>query len=146
VLLHAGPDVGTVYATDVPLLVASSSLANHDALASSILVHLNAVTTQTYVGLYAYNRNGAAGANSIFANGFGVEIGAAGPWVSGSSNSTYTAHPFEDGITRDAATVRGWELAGGQPSTIPVVVDGEPLDAALQTGIETHGEGIYAFS
>lgn len=40
-MLHGGADEGTEYAADPPIVVASQSLANHDAVASSILVTLN---------------------------------------------------------------------------------------------------------
>lgn len=144
ILLHGGPDEGTALRTDVPVLVASNRLANHDAVASSMLVHFNAVTPQTYNGLYVYNRTSAASANGVFAGGFGVETGDAGAWVSGSPSTRYTAHAFEAGITRDVATTRGWELSGGRPTHINVIPAGRTIDPALRDAIEAHGEGLYA--
>jgi hypothetical protein len=90
----------------------------------------------------------AAFANSAFANGAGVVGTAAtqaGPWQSGSPASSYTAHPFEQGITKDRAIARGWELTGGKPSSIDVTLDGETLDPMLKSSLVTHGEGLYNF-
>jgi hypothetical protein len=84
--------------------------------------------------------------NAFFANGAGVPTGDAGPWASGSTQTMFTAHNFEAGVTKDRAIARGWELSGGKPMSISVVLDGAPLDASLKSGLMTHGEGLYVFS
>jgi uncharacterized protein (DUF362 family) len=146
ILLHGGPDTGTNYALDPVMVTASSSMANHDAVASSVLVTLNKNVTRVDPGTMTYNASSAPSNNAFFAGGAGVVTGAAGPWTSGSSRTMYTAHPFEMGVSKDRALMRGWELGGGKPSSIKVVVDGEPLDEMLKTGLTTHGEGLYEFA
>ena len=77
-----------------------------------------------------YNPDFAVFANSSFANGFGVsgtDPSQAGPWQSGASAASYSVHSFEDGITQDRATRRGWELSGGQPGSIAVMFDGSEM-------------------
>lgn len=142
--LHGGPDVGTVYDMSPALVLASTSLANHDAVAASLLITLGAMVPVSGGGM-TYNTSFAAIANGAFAGGFGVGTGDAGPWVSESTASSYVAHPFADGITKDRAVQRGWSLSGGQPESIAVVQHGESLEDAVKTAVETHGEGLYAF-
>lgn len=144
VLLKGGPDTGTNYALKPVMVTASSSMANHDAVACSVLVTLNKTVMMTSAGSMTYNPSSAPQNNAFFANGAGVPTGAAGPWTSGSMQTMYTAHKFEDGITKDRAITRGWQLTGGTPKTIQVVQDGSALDATLKSGLMTHGEGIYA--
>jgi hypothetical protein len=67
-----------------------------------------------------YNRSSAPQNNAFFASGVGVVTGDAGPWTSGSTSSMYTAHPFEDGVSKDRAITRGWALSGGKPMSIQV--------------------------
>ncbi|MFI5309447.1 MAG: DUF362 domain-containing protein, partial [Polyangiales bacterium] len=146
-LLHGGPDMGTIYALDPAIVVASTALPNHDSVACSLLVTLQNQVPATGGGM-TYTAGFAAFANSAFANGAGVVGTAAtqaGPWQSGSPASSYTAHPFEQGITKDRAITRGWELTGGKPSSIDVTLDGETLDPMLKSSLVTHGEGLYNF-
>ena len=72
-----------------------------------------------------------------------MATGGAGAWRSQAPSTSYSAHPFEQGITRDRAIARGWALSGGQPERIEVVRDGKRLEESLQSAIETHGEGLY---
>jgi uncharacterized protein (DUF362 family) len=143
ILLHGGPDTGTVYALDPVMVTASTSMANHDAVASSVLVTLNKNVTKVDPGTMTYNPSSAPQNNAYFANGAGVVTGAAGPWTSGSSQTMYTAHPFEMGVSKDRAITRGWALSGGKPMSIQVVVDGAQPDDMLKAGLMTHGEGLY---
>jgi hypothetical protein len=144
VQLHGGPDVGTVYAMSPTLVLASSSLANHDAVGASLLMTLGAMVTPEAGGM-TYNSGFASLFNTAFAGGTGVGTGDAGPWISESESSVYIAHPFADGITKDRAVQRGWSLSGGQPDSIAIVQDGATLEDSVKTGVETHGEGLYAF-
>lgn len=144
VLLHGGPDVGTVYGMSPTLVVASERLANHDALGASILVSLQKQVPRTASAM-DYTASFAPLANRAFAGGIQVATGEAGAWRSQAPSTSYVAHPFEQGITRDRAIARGWELSGGQPERIEVIAGGQPLDERLQSSIETHGEGLYEF-
>jgi uncharacterized protein (DUF362 family) len=144
-LLHGGPDTGTIYALDPGLVVASSDLANHDALVCSIMVTLSKSVAST-AGLTSYIAAAAAGYNSFFAAGTLVGTGAAGAWVSGSPASTLVTDSFEQSVAGYAAVARAWELSGGAPGSIRVLLDGAPPNAALRDGIQAHGGGLYSFS
>jgi uncharacterized protein (DUF362 family) len=146
VLLKGGPDVGENFTLDPVMVTASTSLANHDCIGSSVLVTLNQEVQVTSLNTMTYDPGTAADGNALFASGLGVPTEGVGPWSYGTTQTRFTAHRFEDGITKDRAIVRGWELSGGKPSSIPVVLDGAPLDEKLKTGLMTHGEGMYVFS
>jgi uncharacterized protein (DUF362 family) len=145
VLLHGGPDDGTVHALDPSMVVASHNLANHDAVACSILVALNQMVPNAFGGM-DYLSTMASGLNGAFAGGALVGTGAAGAWVSGSPPSPLMVHAFEQGVTLDMAVSRGWELSGGAPASIGIKTAGEPIDGALKDGIERHGSGLYGFA
>jgi uncharacterized protein (DUF362 family) len=145
VLLKGGPDDGEIYKLDPAMVMASTSLSNHDCIGAGVLVTLDKAVQVTSLATMTYSPEGAPDNNASFANGLGVPTGAAGPWTSGSTQTMFTSHNFESGITKDRAIARGWELAGGKPSSIAVVLDGAPLDASLKSGLMTHGEGMYAF-
>jgi uncharacterized protein (DUF362 family) len=142
--LHGGPDVGTVYEMSPTLVLASTSLANHDAVGASLLVTLGTMVEPAAGGM-TYNGGVASLFNTAFAGGLQVAMGDAGPWISESQSSAYVAHPFADGITKDRAVQRGWSLTGGQPESIAIVQDGGSMEDALRSGVEAHGEGLYAF-
>jgi uncharacterized protein (DUF362 family) len=144
ILLHGGPDIGTPYTMSPVLVHASTSMSNHDAVGASILATLNKTITMVSPGTQTYSAASAPSTNAFFANGASVVTGAAGPWVdSGSTQTQYTAHAWEQGITKDRAIARGWSLSGGKPAQIRVVRDGAMLAADLQSGLMTHGEGLY---
>lgn len=147
VLLHGGPDAGTSYAMSPPLVLASDSLANHDAVACSLLVTLQQRGDSMALGM-VYDPGTAPLFNSFFAAGTGVggTGEAAGPWQSGSPNTSYVAHPFEARVSGDRAVARGWALSGGKPTSLEVRLAGEPLAEDLRTGLDRHGEGLYRLS
>ena len=146
VLLRGGPDVGESYTLDPVMVTASTSLANHDCIGAGVLVTLNKEVQVTSLGTMVYVPAGAAGNNAWFASGLGVPTEGVGPWAYGTAQTRFTAHDFESGITKDRSIVRGWELSGGKPASIEVVLDGAPLDDSLKSGLMTHGEGMYVFS
>jgi uncharacterized protein (DUF362 family) len=144
VQLFGGPDAGTVYAMDPPLVVASTSLANHDAIAASLLVTLQNTSGaqpsgMTYSGLLAPTLN------SFFAGGAGVGTGDAGGWVSESPSSRFTSHDFDSSVDGERAVARGWQLSGGKPESVRVIMHGSPMDDTLRAGVAEHGKGLYAF-
>jgi uncharacterized protein (DUF362 family) len=146
VLLRGGPDVGENYTLDPVMVTASTNLSNHDCIGSSVLVTLNKEVQVTSLNTMTYTPDSAADGNALFASGLGVPTDGVGPWSYGTTQTRFTAHSFEAGITKDRAITRGWELSGGKPSSIAVVVDGAPLDESLKAGLMTHGEGMYVFS
>ncbi|HTU57593.1 MAG TPA: DUF362 domain-containing protein [Polyangiales bacterium] len=145
VQLFGGPDAGTVYKMNPPLVVASSSLANHDAMATSILMALQNTsgaqpTGMTYTALLAPTLNG------FFAGGAGVGTGDAGAWVSESPSSRFSAHTFETSVDGERAVLRGWELSGGKPDSVQVIMHGEAMDDTLRGAVDAHGKGLYDFA
>jgi uncharacterized protein (DUF362 family) len=146
VLLRGGPDVGENYTLDPVMVTASTSLANHDCIGAGVLVTLNKEVQVTSLNTMTYDPSTAADGNALFAGGLGVPTQGAGPWSYGTTQTRFTAHDFEAGITKDRAIARGWELSGGKPANISVVLDGAPLDDSLKSGLMTHGEGMYVFA
>ena len=82
VLLKGGPDTGTNYTLKPVMVTASTRLANHDAVAGSVLVTLNKTVMMTSPGTMTYSPSSAPSNNAAFANGLGVPTGAAGAWTS----------------------------------------------------------------
>ncbi len=146
VLLHGGPDHGTAYGMTPVLVHASTDIVNHDALGASMLNTLNQQVTEVAKGAMVYNPGSAPILNRFFADGAAVATGDAGPWVSESQQTVYRAHAWEQNVAGDRALVRGWALAGGKPTRIPVVVDGAALEPALRDSLLAHGDGLYAFA
>lgn len=142
--LFGGPDDGTVYTMDPALLLASTSLANHDAVATSLLAALQKSTGARPAGM-VYSGALAPTLNGLFASGAGVGTGDAGGWVSESPSSRFAAHAFEDSVDGERAVQRGWELSGGRPDSVQVVVDADPLDLdeTLRADLDAHAQGLY---
>jgi hypothetical protein len=145
VQLFGGPDVGTVYEMNPPLVLASTSLANHDAMAASLLVALQNTSGAQRTGMI-YEPFLAPTLNSFFAGGAGVGTGEAGAWVSEAPASRFSAHGFERAVDGERAVVRGWELSGGRPDRIQVLVHGSTMDDTLRAGVDEHGMGLYDFA
>jgi uncharacterized protein (DUF362 family) len=146
VQLFGGPDEGTEYEMNPPLVVASTSLANHDAVAASILVTLQNTSGAQPSGIMTYTPFLAPTLNSFFAQGTGVGTGAAGAWLSESPSSRFTSHDFIASVAGERAVARGWELSGGKPDSVRVIVNGSPMDDTLRAGLEEHGAGLYDFA
>lgn len=144
VQLFGGPDVGTVYKMNPPLVLASTSLANHDAMATSILVALQNTSGAEPSGM-TYTALLAPTLNSFFAGGAGVGTGEAGAWLSESPSSRYSAHDFESSVDGERAVLRGWQLSGGRPDSVQVIMHGSPMDDSLRAGLDAHGQGLYNF-
>jgi uncharacterized protein (DUF362 family) len=147
VLLHGGPDQGTAYEMDPVLVLASTSLPNHDAVGASILKQLNRVVTTVNPLGQIYSQMSASTLNTALSYGVTVPTDAAGRWDdSGSSWTSLVPHAWERGITKDRALARGWSLSGGMPESIQVIQDGARLSSDIQQGVLDHGEGIYVMA
>jgi len=140
VLLHGGPDRGTAYEADPRIVIASQSMASHDALAASILVHLNATVTTSGIG-QTYNAVTASRANRFFADSRPAGL----PWLSASPKTDYVAHRFDQSVMEDAALARAWEL-GSRPERISVRIASAAPAAELETTLGSHGAGLYALA
>lgn len=67
------------------------------------------------------------------------------PW--GQGGEAYTplrGHMYWEGIAADIGLARAYELrSGGLPKTIPVKVDGSPLDSALKVALGAAHNGLF---
>lgn len=150
-LLDFGPDEGTVHEVDPRLVVASSNLANHDVVATGLLVQLDAAVPENSTCIFpvcTYSTELVDTANRVFVQN--VVAGATGGLVWGphgpSEYVPVTAHTFEQGISQDRPLLRAWEITGERPANISVVTDGAALAPEVRTAIESRAEGAVAFS
>ena len=144
-LLDLGPDDGTVHPVDPMIAIASQNLAHHDALSVAIQLHIDQVvepdTTLSYSAGLANTVNKAF-VTTLVESRTGLE------WGPGAAED-YTdleAHPFEQGLSSDRGLARAWQIEGGAPSDIPVLVVGEHPDSALAEYIVGHSGGILNLS
>jgi hypothetical protein len=145
-LLDFGPDDGTVAIADPRVVIASRSLAQHDALSASVLVHLDATLPKTFAGL-SYSPALADTVNRFLLTSL-VESSTGIPWgPDGAAGYTSVQpHAFEQGLSQNRPLLRAFALEGGWPEAIDVRLLGRPLDPALREHLETHGEGVLRFA
>jgi uncharacterized protein (DUF362 family) len=145
-LLHAGPDKGTVHTLDPRLVIASRNLASHDAIASGVLLHASGLVEPATQGGIPYSPNTADGINKLFVTQF-VTSATGIPWGPGdpASYTQLKAHAFEKNASSDRAIARAFAISG-TPSKIRAVVVAEPPDGALSEKVTAHGEGRVAFA
>ncbi len=145
VLLHSGPDKGTVYQADPRIVIASRNVAAHDAVTSGVQNYLGGVM-EPAPGNLPYSQKTADTFNQFFVTQT-VAAATGIPWGPGDPKS-YThlqAHAYEKGLSGDRAIARAFELAGALPSIRAVVV-ADPLDAALAASVTAHAEGKIVFA
>jgi len=124
VLLDGGPDGGLIGVADPRIVIASSHLANHDAVAVAML-------TWAQQNLGRDRNTGGlpfgpwASATNLAFLGI-VELQTGIPWTSSGSSlpTTYPSHDFGAGIAADRALTRAYELLGGVPRAIGVGLAG----------------------
>lgn len=126
ILLEGGPDVGKIATCDPRVVVASTHLANHDAVTAAILTWAQraALPEARHTGGAPFGP-WASLVNAGFLNA--VEPSTGMPWTSGASGITaaYEAHAFDQGVVGDRALRRAYELQGGAPSSIGVALVGD---------------------
>ncbi len=149
VLLDLGPDEGTVHPVDPMIVVASTSLPNHDAVATSLLVHLDATVPEASVCSYpicTYSAGIADVANRFFVESI-VPSRTGMPWGPHpvAEYESVVAHGFEAKLSADRPLLRAWEISGGRPEHVDVKLDGDALDPAARAAIEARGEGTIRF-
>ena len=152
-LLHLGPDevtggfASTIVDADPRIVLASTNLANLDTIAVGLLVHLNQTTPVPSTVPLVYSQAGADAFNRLLVSRM-VKQETGIPWgpATAADYTPLIAHAFEQGISRDRALARAWELTGGRPATIRVVQHGARMDAALRDAIVRHGEGTLALA
>jgi uncharacterized protein (DUF362 family) len=145
VLLDFGPDTGTVAAADPRVVIASRSLAGHEAVSAALLVHIDELTAE---GPEPHYDAGTANTlNQLFVTQY-VQAATGLPWGPGAP-ADYTAlvpHAFEKGLGDNAPLARAWEITGGRPAKIGVLSVAEPPSAALVAALAAHGEGSFVLA
>ncbi len=143
VLLDMGPDQGTVAEADPVIVIASSNLTRHDALATASLAFMDAATPPAE-GLFAtYGPDQADKANRLLLDVL-VPARYGAPWGD-RDPELYTPVPFHEyakGIESNRVLARAFELQGGIPESIPVRLSGLEPSAELRAFLEAFGGGI----
>jgi uncharacterized protein (DUF362 family) len=143
-MLHQGPDTGTLADVDPRIVIASGDIANHDAFSAALLHHFHATIPAAGNPLLIYGDGATADfRNRLFVQSF-VQSATGIPW--GQGDEPYTqlrGHKYWEGIAADIGLARAYELRGGVPKTIPVKLDGSPLDGALRTALGAFSSGLF---
>jgi uncharacterized protein (DUF362 family) len=143
IMLHQGPDTGTVAVADPLIVIASDNIANHDIFSAALLHHFDTITPAAG-GVLPYEDGSAANArNSFFVRTY-VEKATGIPWGQGDKN--YTAlrgHRYWEGLAADYGLSRAYELQGGIPISISIRRDGAPLANELMGALSTAYNGIF---
>lgn len=138
-LLDSGPDEGSATPVDPRIVIASRSLASHDALATAVLVHFDATIPNAfdvpYDGARADQVN-AGFSQLVVSSNTNLRWGPEDPGV----YKGFTAHTFQAGISQDRALQRAFAIRG-TPKSIPLFVDGAALSSEVETAITTWSEG-----
>jgi uncharacterized protein (DUF362 family) len=141
-LLHFGPDIGTIAPADPLIVIASSSLASHDALSAALLVHAN--ETASSEDELRYDRATANTMNRVFVLSL-VETWTQIPWGTGGADgyTTLDPHEFERGPAYDRVLRRAYAIRGGGAAAIRVVVPGEEPAPELRAALLARGGGRF---
>lgn len=142
-MLHQGPDTGTVAVADPRIVIASDDIANHDAFSTALLRHFD-TSTPSATGIMPYGDGSAADFRNTFFVKTYVENATGIPW--GHGNDGYTSlrgHRYWEGLATDHGLSRAYELQGGQPSSILVRHDGAPLASELMADLGAAHDGIF---
>jgi uncharacterized protein (DUF362 family) len=139
-MLDFGPDTGTIHPLDPLVAIASQSLAQHDALATTVLIHADAKVASTVALQYTPTLVNAL--NKQFVTNW-VEDRTGIPWGPGKPEdySDVSPHAFEDSFAGDRALARAFELQGGVPSEIRALVVGDAPADDLVDFIAARGQG-----
>jgi hypothetical protein len=143
IMLHQGPDTGTVAVAEPRIVIASNNIANHDAFSASLLRHFDTSTPETE-GILPYGDGSAANdRNNFFVQTY-VENATGIPWGQGSED--YTAlrgHRYWEELAADYGLSRAYELQGGIPNSISVRRDGASLANELMAALGAAYNGIF---
>jgi uncharacterized protein (DUF362 family) len=144
-MLHQGPDTGTIAFADPRIVVASDNIANHDALSAALLRQFD-TTTRAPISVSNYGDGRRADARNEFFVTTHVENATGIPWGQGGEGYTrLQGHRYWEGISADHGLSRAYELEGGIPNTIQVRRDGAPLHRDLICALSTANGGIFNF-
>jgi uncharacterized protein (DUF362 family) len=144
VLLDAGPDRGTHAQADSCIVIASPSIANHDALAAAVLTHIDA---QVPPGLNVVQPPYGALSNSAnwaFVSWY-VRTRTHIPWglPDAWQYQRLPTHHFKQGLECDLALSRAYDILGGMPRSIPVHLLGEQPNGKFRGFLASHDNGRF---
>ena len=132
VLTEGGPDGGRIALADPRIVLASTHLANHDAVSVGMLTWAKARFAQHAITAGLPFGAWSSLTNLAFVSMVGPTTGL--PWTSDDSDiadHAYAAHDFGRGVAEDRGLRYAYELLGGMPSRIAVDVVGTVNDDAL---------------
>lgn len=141
ILLDGGPDEGTIADVDPRIVIASDSLARHDALSVAALAAIDEVTEKDPEVTNVYGP-GAGTSNAGF-TAFLVPSRTGIPWGDGATASPLPVHDYQNGIAQDRSLTRAFAILGGVPAEIPVLLDGAAPDEGFRAFLEAHQGGIF---
>jgi len=143
VLLNVGPHVGTIATPDSWIVIASSHLANHDALSVAVLAYVDGKTPD---GVHfippAYGAMSNTANWTFLSQIVPVQTGI--PWGK-PRMMTYQklrTHRYQTGIASDLALSRAYQILGGEPKTIQVHTAGQAPDAEFRTFLKAYEGGV----
>ena len=141
-LLHAGPDVGTVHRPRLQAVIASDSLTSHDAVAVGLYLHFDRRIPRDLSQNLHYDPAVASLLNQLFVERV-VPSETGIPWTSSSGMryQGYDAHVFEEGLLGDRVLQRAWALEGGIPERIRLRTTGVHPRRALWRALRAHSAG-----
>lgn len=143
VLLNVGPDTGTVVTPDSWIVIASSHLANHDAVSVAVLAYVDSKTLDALHFIPP-----AYGALSNSANWtFLSQLVPARTGITWGkprmmAYQKLRTHHYQAGIASDLALSRAYQILGGVPTSIPVHTAGQAPDAGLRSFLRAYGDGV----
>jgi uncharacterized protein (DUF362 family) len=142
-MLHQGPDTGTVADVDPRIVIASDDLAHHDAFSAALLRYFD-VGTPVADGVSPYGDGSTANTlNQVFTRSY-VESATGIPWASdGGDYTALRANPYWDGVNADLALARAFALQGGVPEQVTVRKDGAALAGELGEALSAAYGGLF---
>jgi uncharacterized protein (DUF362 family) len=143
VMLGGGPDTGSIADADPRIVVASTHLANHDAVAVGVLTWAQQHMAQTRDTHGIPHGPWASLTNTAFLAAVHPQTGFA--WSSDVCvPSTYWPHNYSAGVTSDRALLRAYEILGGVPSRVAVSVAGAAPSSSLRAHLSERSRSAWS--
>jgi hypothetical protein len=143
IMLHQGPDTGTIAVADPRIVIASDNIANHDAFSAALLRHFDK-NTPSSAGIMPYGDGSAADfRNNFFVQTY-VENATGIPWGQGDDGYTeLRGHRYWEDLANDYGISRAYEIQGGIPQSISIRRDGAPLASELMAYLNAAHNGVF---
>lgn len=144
-LLHLGPDQGSIVDADPAIAIVSTSLARHDTVGAALFQFYNRNEPVTGPALpYPLS---ATMANTTFVNSV-VPMDTGLPWEEPDSGlgSFMTPHDFYAGIRADRALLHAYRNEGALPSSLGVRMVGREPEPAIADHLAWYSDGVLALA